>query len=121
MEPNITVNPPVEEVNDPDDRGWYKNYTRRVIVLWIDQQHILNATRLFLTHRDTIPSQHQLYLRDSLPRDVKVINVIHSWERRAFGFLLSHPSFPETLDGGIPPDVLSNHHWVWVPIENPTN
>lgn len=37
--------------------------------------------------------------RFSLPKDYDITDICYSWERRAIGLRLEHPSFPETAPG----------------------
>lgn len=91
---------------------------RRVAVLWIGEEDMLQAFEIIMTGRDKY--NHVLRLRDvPCPRDCKVLRVCQSFGRRAFGFLLEHESFDVVPDGQMAPNLDYETQWEYVPRVSP--
>lgn len=75
---------------------------RRDKVLWVDE---LLVQELF----NGFPRSNILVLPvfPELPSGYQVLRVHHSFERRAFGFLVTHPSFDVVPDAEMSPNVVS--------------
>jgi hypothetical protein len=86
--------------------------TRRYIVLWVNSECIVQLMGGWNQHLKrggfiALPTlQEACWLDDGtylpIPKDVAVLDATHSWERRAIGLRLAHPSFPEVADGMFP-------------------
>lgn len=76
---------------------------RREKVLYIPEQYILS---LILSAADA-NSCRVMALPDlpEIPADVQIKRIDFSWERRAFGLLLAHPSFDRVADGCFAPAI----------------
>lgn len=83
---------------------------RRVMVLYVDEEWMLQALDACLNPDKN--SGYRLTATLSL-KDVKLVRVTHCWDRRAFGFLLSHPTFDPVPDGGLPPMINDRIKWKW--------
>ena len=89
---------------------------RREAELWVDEQVIFEAMLLFLTGRANTAEFQLRLIHDCIPKDVKVLRTTQAWDRRAIGFLLSHPSFAPVPDGCPAPDITySSLVWEFVP------
>ena len=121
MEPDIVIDPDMDEydLDDTFELVPIPPTTRCEAVLWIDEQQVLDGMILFLTGQaDTREFQLRVTL-DCIPKDVKVLRATHSWERRAMGFVLSHPSFALVPDGCPAPDITYDR-LVWEYVPKPT-
>jgi len=81
---------------------------RRVAVLYVDEQLLLVMLDMLLLgkkyeYEPRFPPESTLRLSEC-----EVLRVHTAWDRRAFGLLLSHPSFEVVEDGGIPPNLNLN-------------
>lgn len=115
MEPEVVVNPIVDDTHD--ERGWYPDRTRRVAVLWIGEEHILS---LFSQSISKEPPSFSIKLVSDaayIIKDAKILRVTHGWDRCSFGFLLSHPSFDPIPEGCPAPDLSQKYNWEWTTIE----
>lgn len=84
--------------------------SRRVVILWVSQEQVMA-----MMHLATRSTHQYLYLprikhctdeqgnEFIIPDDAHTEDVCYSWERRGFGFRMSHPSFAEVKDGECPP------------------
>jgi hypothetical protein len=93
--------------------------SRRCCVVWVSEGDVLTLFGQWSRHAVAggciaLPSLADSRwekggAKFSFPDGVEVERATHSWERRAFGLLLSHPSFPEVPEGELPPDVILTH------------
>ncbi len=72
---------------------------RRVRVYWLSEQDALELVRA----RWRLPSALCLAFFEGVPDDCIVESVHADWQRRAFGFTLSHPSFEKVPEGEYAP------------------
>ncbi len=87
---------------------------RRVAVLYVDEREMLDAFVTVVTGKSEYLHQLRIRFPKSLTwAKAEVLRVSHSWERRAFGFLVRHPSFGVVPDGGIPPVLDYKVEWEW--------
>ncbi|HLY89519.1 MAG TPA: hypothetical protein VKQ27_11100 [Acetobacteraceae bacterium] len=73
--------------------------TRNWRIYYIDENALLHI----FVQRD-MPRFLSLTLPTNLPPGAKVLDVRHSWDRKAFGFRVEHPSFDPVPDGALIPE-----------------
>lgn len=101
--------------------GWDDEGNRRVAVLWVDELNLFDGAVSWLTDDPSPATRLRLIMEGLNLRDCKVVRVTHDVMRRAFGFLLYHPSFAAVPDGCHAPDLSTTTKWEWVPpLGNPT-
>lgn len=89
---------------------------RRVMVLWVNEGEVLEAIQHYLSPCEEVRNR---LIADINLEGVRIVRVTHDVFRRAFGFLLSHPTFDPVPDGGIPPTMNDRIRWGWrVPDED---
>lgn len=96
---------------------------RRTKVLWVGESDVLCAAVSFLTGAADLPYRLRLVgLHSELQREWTVVRVTHDVFRRAFGFLVAHPSFPTVADGMPSPDMSHSgaFRWEYQAVEEPT-
>lgn len=98
------------------ERGWNKDYERRVKYVYIGEEHLIAACVAYMTNAET-PKFRYVLKNNPFPVDCDVVRVCHDWQRRAFGVLLYHPSFDPVPVGGVPPNLDERGTWEWVAVE----
>lgn len=73
---------------------------RRVRVLWVPEDQLLT---MLLMQSEQLPTAVVIPVMGDVPPGCEVEQVQHSWERRAFGFFLRHPSFAPVPEGDFAP------------------
>ncbi len=81
---------------------------RRVKVLWLGEQEILQA--VIMSHKG-MPTFVLRVNYDGVPDDVVVERVVADPWRRGIGFMVSHPSFDEVPEGCPAPDYWAEHRF----------
>lgn len=101
-----------DQTDDPKiNGGWdVETRTRRVKVLWIGEQELLDCMVMALTGWNPA---HRLRLKcQTLDlTNVEVVRVAHAWDRCAFGFMLYHESFEPVPEGLPAPDLDVDLRW----------
>ena len=102
-------------MNHDQEGGWNKERERRVRVVYIGEEHLVDVCTAYMTNAK--PPQFRYVLKDNpFPVDCDVVRVCYDWSRRAFGVMLYHPSFAPVPDGAVAPD-LETQSWDWVVVE----
>jgi hypothetical protein len=67
---------------------------RRAKVFWVGEREVLDMVKM----SERMPAVLRVPLFD-LPEGARVHSVRSDWQRRAFAFIVEHPSFPAWADG----------------------
>jgi hypothetical protein len=92
----------------------------RIVVVWVRPEVVMDLLHGWRRHLRpgpggrsvgvvALPSLEAGRLADGsrleIPADCEVLDVCHDFRQRAFGVVLSHPSFPAVADGDYAPSV----------------
>lgn len=94
--------------------GWDAEGNRRVKVLYLGYEHVLGAVVRCLTETADLPRYRLRLASGGIDlTGATVVAVGEDFCRRAFGFMLHHPSFDPVPEGYMVPDFEGSHRWEW--------